>query len=224
MPNDFTQVTPENAIEIQERLQKQEGKVVIAEYGYQSFPLRSEGWKGKIIGMNVRDVRLDLYDSPLINISGEEHRLFTERGEELRGGVPWQTGWEKDRQYLLKEIPEPTGDDVWDGCRELFKSLRFGNYKFEIGLQATTGRGLFSGYGVGLTMFVPKTKSLAPAFREGLMRMVAKLNACAGAGIEKRNIEEMIQYMTHDLETGEVLAHNVEAGLDADFALGMQVR
>jgi hypothetical protein len=63
--------------------------------------------------------------------------------------------------------------------------------------------------------------------KSSLEGMAAKINMHrvkykrSGCGITSKEIKKMVKYSTDDLKTGKILQHNLQAGMDADAALGI---
>ena len=53
---------------------------------------------------------------------------------------------------------------------------------------------------------------------------IEQINNCSErdkTGLCEKELEQMVNYAMDDLKTGKVLAHNIQAGQDADAVLGM---
>jgi hypothetical protein len=203
------EVTSLNIGEIGKELKKKNGKLLISEAGYQSFP-----------NTYIIDAHMGLWNSPVLD---SEKSFHVQRGSVRNNNENWQTDWERDRDYLLKPIPSPTGEPRWDSCRELFNSLVIGSYEFEIGFQSVVGRGIFADNGI--TLYIPKSASIEFAFRKGLSHIVRKINLTINReklqqkAFSRKDEEKIIQYALADYTGGKIFQGNVRAGLEADALL-----
>jgi len=205
----YVKVTSQNTREIMEELKRKRGRLLISEPGYQSFP------QGHII-----DAHIGLWDSPIIDSRTSFH---VQRGSVKKNGEDWQTNWERDRNYLLRPVLNPTGDQTWDFCRELFDKLIIDSYEFEIGFQSVVGREIFADNGI--TLYIPKSASIESAFKKGISYIVRQINKT----IEKEKLqqrtfskmdeERITQYAMKDYVSGKIFQHNVRAGLEVDALL-----
>lgn len=213
MPKNFQLVTPENTSKVQKAISKRLGRIVVVEPGHWSHYRHEDGdYQKQIIGIDMRDINISLYDKPSIT----KDWLSTSRG----GSSNWQTGWENDRAYWLRETPKPSGDLMWDMARSLFDKLAFKGYEFKIspGVQLSVGRTLPNE--PGYMLFVPRKKCISHAFRDGLTKMIEIMNSnqwrTPEDPLNKKDIENIVEYMMQDLDDGKVSDRNLQAGMQAD--------
>lgn len=207
MEKDYIEVTRKNIKGIMaESKRSVRGRLLIAEPGCNSF------------SNSIVDANIDLWNSPIFD---SENSFYIRRGSTKKNGKDWQTNWGMDRSYLLRPIPNPTGDEEWDYCRESFDKLITGSYEFKIGFQSVNGRGgIFPTNGI--TLYFPKTVSIESAFRNALSHMIRRINktiekeALQFTPLKKEYEERIVQYALADYENGEIFRKNVKAGLDAD--------
>ena len=206
MKEKYVQITRRNITGIRSLLRQQGGHFLIAEPGPQSYQER------------VIDADLGIYDKPILDSNEIFH---VKRGTKKIRGEDWQTNWENDRLYLLREIPKPNTDDpTGDLCRSLFDRLMVGEYEFKIGFQYASGRNIFRRD--GRLFYVPQDTSYEPAFRKALSYMIGRMNATnikegrEHMNLGKSHIDQIVQYAMEDLNTSKVFKHNVGAGLEAD--------
>ena len=215
MPNTHAKITRNNVDEIAGKLERREGRVIIAQPG----PWSGHSWPER--KRVVSDIEIVLYDHPTIApFSKDNETLFlrTKRGSEMRNGTAWQTEWESDRNFWLRHAEGKSGDSTYDLCSGLFSSLPLENgYEFKINFQSETGIALFSEPGVSRAFYIQRKMPLGPAFRQGLVFMINLFNKHNPHNpVLGRDIPKIIEYVSRDLKTGEVLAENIRAGQAAD--------
>jgi hypothetical protein len=213
MSNEYIRIKPQNITGLRSKLRQHGGHFLISEPGPQSFRDR------------VIDASLGIYDKPILDSNEFFH---VKRGSEKRGKEDWQTGWENDRSYLLRETPKPTGDGILDTCRSLFDALIVGEYSFKIGFQEAAGRNLFRKN--SRLFYVPEGASYEPAFRKAVSYIIGRINATnIRDGVESKNlnrdhIDRIVEYAMEDLRTSNVFKQNVSAGLQADNIIDVERR
>jgi len=195
-------VTRENTKEVAEMLRNSGGTILITEAGpLSSFP-------GAIL-----DVHLSLFGHASIRGPWLNAKRVVEAEK--------QTGWENDRDYLLRPIPESSGDAEWDTERESFEKMTLGGcFHFQIGFQMVCIRSLE--YDRGLILYVPPGRSMKKAFSFALKGFTREVNLWLeregkAFRFDDGHITEIVNYAVRDLENGEVLKRNVRAGVDADL-------
>jgi hypothetical protein len=212
MQEEYIEITPENIKEIRKSKTKT-GKLLISEPRFRNTP------------NHIIDAFIGLWNCPIFDSNKNYPFSFhVKRGRKMIGNEEWQTNWEKDRDYLLRPIPDPTGNKSWDACRELSDKLILGKYEFKISFQGAVGRaGKFSENIQRL--YIPPKISIEPAFRKGLSAIVKKINQTIQTKnldlniIDDEAIEKIIQYVVKDYENGEIFMHNVQASVEADYFL-----
>lgn len=163
----------------------------------------------------VRDVTLILFAKPLID--PDKLWLHTNRGSVKINGVDWQTGWENDRQYIFRPIPEPSEDPLVNDCSNLSDRLVTGPYEFSIGFQPYIGMNIL--FQNSVFLFIPNNRDLRPAFMHGLTHFLKQMKGDRQLLTEAA--ERAADYAMDDLKTGKVFRKNVAAGMEADAILGM---
>ena len=203
----FARLDGQNYKAIKRALRSDEGRILIGRPGYRSFREM------------VFDATILLYDHPRIEKDSRGFALSTNRGSKIVEGQSWQTGWENDREYILRQLT-PAPDAATAIGRSMFESLPCGeNWEFRISFPDAVYFGL--DLENSAILYIPRTSDIEPALRFALCYMVERINTSAKENaIAPARVEEMIVYAVNDLRTGEVFGRNVQAGLDADALLG----
>jgi hypothetical protein len=199
-------VTKRNLPVVAGLLKRGKGHILIAEPGPNSGP-------GK-----VSDVLMDWFDHPQISawLSGEP-RVSTKRGSVKRHGEDWQTGWQDDRQYILRPMPKPSGESLVNFARSFFERKTLPNgYEFKIGFLGTVSRGL--PLQRGTVVFVPKGSTALPALTFVFKKYLALIGRSELLPDDAAG--RLAKYVSDDLRTGAVFRENVQAGMDADSLCG----
>jgi hypothetical protein len=207
--SNYHTVNRRNRGEIASRLERGQGCILIGSPGYDSNDIE------------IVDACLQLFDHPVI----KGRFLDSQRGSIGEGENARQTGWEKDREYLLRRVREPSQDPAVNVGRSFFEAKSVGKlFEFRIGFQEVAERSILDEDDV--TIFVPRNKSRRPAFLHLLTLFVDKINrhlVATGESdsvIDEDAIAEIVEYILRDLETGEVFRRNVQAGQKADAITG----
>jgi hypothetical protein len=212
----YERINPDNIRRFKRELARRHGRLVVVEPGHMSGAIREGGYKGPIIRWDISDVEISLYDNARL---GKEGWISTQRGSRKVGREEWQTGWEKDRLYLLRKTEKPTGDYLWDLARSGFQRLSVNGYDLKIspGVQLPVGRSPPNW--PGFMLFVPRGKSVRYAFVSGLNEMIRFLNSNKYGPKQpftKADVRGIADYMMQDLKDSRVSEANKVAGVMAD--------
>lgn len=199
----FIIINQENLNSISAELACGKGRVLIANPGYQSYQ------------DNVVDARFDLYDHPLI----EENTLFTRHGHRKINNENWQTGWQKDREYILRLRQTKSENPTVNFCRLLHNSLTVGSYEFNIGFQSKVSMWPFP-QGI-VCIYIPKEKKINSAFAHALKSVISQMKEGKELLLQESVINEIVNYVKEDLVTSKTFRNNVSAGLQADMITGL---
>ncbi|HRZ30497.1 MAG TPA: hypothetical protein P5274_02430 [Candidatus Paceibacterota bacterium] len=192
-------VTKQNLNEVSQRLEKEKGAILVAKPGPGSF------------SDSIEDVSSYLFFHP-----------------EIEGGRLNTGANEGNRDYLLRPIPPPTGNNTgdlaWNLARSLPQRLNLSNqYEFRIGGQPPISMGALTRSGV--TIYIPPEFSVGEAFFSALKHFVDPINKALEEEsvpfcLTEEHLTLIVNYTINDLETGEVLRHNTQAGIKADSITG----
>jgi hypothetical protein len=203
--SNYYTVSRQNMAMIARRLARGDGCILIGRRGYDST------------AHAIVDARFDLFEHPVI----KGRFLDSQRGSIGEGDHARQTGWEKDREYLLRRLRKPSRDPATSVARSLFETKPVGKlFEFKIGFQEVAERSFLDDGDV--TIFVPRNKSRRPALLRLLKMFVYRINyrlittGESDSVISKDAVSMIVEYIIRDLETGEVFRRNVQAGQDSD--------
>jgi hypothetical protein len=126
------------------------------------------------------------------------------------------------RQYSLRRAR--ISRDGLDHIRSLADRLAVGGFNFHIGGLFTWSRSYL--HRDFYVLYIPKGQSVEKALRHTLWVIMEKINSLLEEPgrtflFDETMLDEVMQYIMHDLETEEVLRHNIAAGMEADALLGI---
>lgn len=202
---DFVVVTKENFKETAHKLKGVGGIIIIC---------RGDGWTGNLC--------MELFARA--TICPNSMTVNSNHGSKVINGEKWQTGWENDRSYSLRQKPKPSGDSILDSARDFFQCLKIGdNLQFFISPQCISSMGCDPEQ--SLVVYIPKGVSPKNGLSYILEQMTGLFNETkaekVGFRLTPEHTEQMLSYILKDLDTGEVLKHNAQAGRDADAVVGL---
>jgi hypothetical protein len=186
-------VRTRNLAEIARELKAKRGYIIMAGPGYQS------------LDDMVVDGVIHLYHQATLNIDTPGHEtLSCERRFEIRDGQEWQTGWERDREYIIRQKRKD----------ELFAFLPLSKgYTFQIRMQSTVGQGFYY-KGSHRAVFVPhKDGDMRKAL---LFAIVHVSNIIKEKPISENDVIQMLKYAKKDLVDGNILQKNAAVGMALD--------
>lgn len=189
-------VTERNFVSVAKRLKEQGGSILL---------VRPSSFNRE------KDVTIDLFASPKL----------IPKGRWLEAGCTKTS----NRAYLLRPIPEPTGNQSWDLARTLFQELILEErYQFKISMQSMTCLGPIGREGV--VIYVPSPEAMAGALVRAFTWAIERINLTLYERgdpfrLKDDNVPLLVEYTMRDLKTGEVVRHNTQAGMEADVLTGL---
>lgn len=205
---EYTEVTFENAEEVEKQLEKVGGYVLILSNSSSS--------------QTTLATSISLYSHARIRIKREGRKQMSigRVGDE----------WRNDRSYLLRQIPEPTGDASWDMARSLFEKMNISNqFEFKIGPESCLCRIFYLDspvqYYPKMILYIPRMECMKSAFEAIIQRTISDIQFGLKElrnpfEFEKDSRKKIIDYIMQDLEDSKVFTRNVSAGQEADTLTG----
>jgi hypothetical protein len=192
--NGFTIVTLENIGEIAAKLAKEEGKILVAEPG-------PESWEEETL-----DVEMFLFAHPLIDLAGPfSPLLYSDRGSVKN----CQTGWQQDREYILR--PKRKGPSYFFPAQ---KELDLKDHEFLIGFLALCATSFLREK--GQVLYFGDDQAFKKVFVYGLKSVVSQIKEDSVKKALLEASEHIADYAIEDLKIGKVFNRNVAAGIQAD--------
>jgi hypothetical protein len=201
----FTVVTRRNVKKIAEEMKVERGLILIADAKYYTIPA------------HLMDDEFKMTLCARFHIE-EEGRLICYSSEADKFTIGTE-----EREYRLSKKRQPTSDRLWDSLAEWFQRLQLdNNYELNISALHLLSRGLLYKHSVVLYIPRPMSDNAAKAFTYALKWMLDKWNVQKGKVVfTDVHIEKMVTYIMEDLKSGAVMKHNLQAGMDADVAVGL---